>query len=62
MAEHFTKTTIEAKFWCAKCGGPTMHYVFDGRRGGCQECIKRLEQLHLEKQSEPPKPTQGFLF
>jgi len=62
MPEHFSKTTVQAKFWCAKCSGPTMHFVQDGRRGSCQECLKKLEQLHLEKQSEPPKPTQGFLF
>lgn len=43
MPEHFTKSTIEAKFWCKKCGCPTMHFVNGGRRGSCQECIKRLE-------------------
>lgn len=51
MPEHFTHTTTEAKFWCNKCGKPTMHYVASGRRGGCQTCIavrdeeKRLRDL-----------------
>jgi hypothetical protein len=58
MAEHFTKTTVEAKFWCKKCGGPTMHYVYDGRRGGCQACIRRLEALP----KPGPKPVQHSLF
>jgi Zn finger protein HypA/HybF involved in hydrogenase expression len=62
MAEHFTKSTVEAKFWCAKCGGPTMHYVHDGRRGGCQACIQRLAQLGRDRKSEPAKPKQGELF
>lgn len=58
MPEHFTKSTIEAKFWCAKCRTPTMHYVNDGRRGGCQECIKRLEALPKVK----PPAKQESLF
>ena len=53
MPHHFTKSTVEAKFWCKPCGGPTMHYVNDGRRGSCQECIKKLEQTKSEpKQAE----------
>jgi hypothetical protein len=58
MPEHFTKNTVEAKFYCGPCNKPTMRYIFDGRRGGCQECIKRRE-------SEPKRDTpavQEFLF
>lgn len=58
MPEHFSKSTVEAKFWCAKCGMPTMHYVHDGRRGGCQECIRRLEAAP----KVAPPAEQGFLF
>lgn len=51
MPEHFNKATVQAKFWCAKCNGPTMHYVSDGRRGGCHVCIKRGEDS-----ANAPKP------
>ena len=58
MPEHFTKSTVEAKFWCSKCNGPTMHYVWSGRRGDCQACIQRLEATP----KKAPQPQQGFLF
>jgi hypothetical protein len=58
MPEHFNKATVEAKFWCAKCGGPTMHYVFDGRRGGCKACIAKQEA----KPKPTPQPVQDSLF
>ena len=58
MPEHFTKNTVEAKFWCNVCREPTMHYVSGGRRGSCQVCIKRLENLPKQK----PKPVQESLF
>lgn len=61
MPEHFNKQTVEAKFWCAKCHKPTMHYVFDGRRGGCQECIKNQERKP-EANPAPPPATQESLF
>lgn len=66
MPEHFTKGTVEAKFWCAKCSKPTMHHVNDGRRGSCQECIKRRQaeaKVRPEaEQSGPSDPVQGGLF
>lgn len=58
MPEHFTKSTVEAKFWCAKCHQPTMHHVQGGRRGACQECLKKLERLP----KQPPKAKQESLF
>jgi hypothetical protein len=60
MAEHFSKSTVEAKFWCKPCGKPTVHYVFDGRRGGCQECIKRRENEAAVRRPAPAK--QETLF
>lgn len=56
MPEHFSKSVVEAKFWCAKCHKPTMHYVADGRRGGCQECIAKQEAK--PKPAEKPKPPE----
>jgi hypothetical protein len=60
MPEHFTKSTVEAKFWCAKCGAPTMHFVNDGRRGSCQACLKRLEDE--AKKPKAPASMQTSLF
>ena len=58
MPEHFTHTTVEASFWCAKCGKPTMHYVASGRRGSCKACIARLEAIPKAE----PKAIQEVLF
>jgi hypothetical protein len=44
MPEHFTKTTLEASFWCNKCGKATMHRVDGGRRGPCFVCMAALEK------------------
>jgi hypothetical protein len=44
MPHHFTKLTVEATFWCAKCGTSTLHRVDGGRRGPCLKCIEKLSQ------------------
>jgi len=64
MPHHFTKGTVTATCWCKPCGKPTVHYVFDGRRGGCQECIARRDQEHAQREAEkrPPAAEQGKLF
>ncbi|HEX5236135.1 MAG TPA: hypothetical protein VFW25_12490 [Silvibacterium sp.] len=31
--EHYTKNTVSASYWCAKCGKPTLHRVDSGRAG-----------------------------
>ena len=62
MPHHFTKNTVSATFWCKPCGKPTVHYVFDGRRGGCKECIAKREREAAERESEPPAPEQMGLF
>lgn len=62
MPHHFTKSTVSATFWCKPCGKPTMHYVFDGRRGGCQVCMARQEAEKLEREAEPVTAEQMGLF
>lgn len=67
MAHHFTKNTVSATFWCTPCGKPTVHYVFDGRRGGCQECIAKREVEAAKREAEKTEaeqqpPAQGTLF
>jgi hypothetical protein len=59
MGEHFTKSTIEARAWCLKCNGMTMHRVDDGRKGPCLVCIAKLgEQVKKPREIEQ----QGFKF
>ena len=43
MAEHHSKATVQANYWCKPCGGPQPHTVADGRRGSCMTCMKRLD-------------------
>jgi len=62
MPEHFTKSTGEAKFWCSKCGGPTMHTVADGRRGSCLKCLAKLEAKNTAAKLVPPAARQESLF
>lgn len=46
MAQHFTKNTVSAAFFCGKCGKVTQHRIDDGRKGPCLECIAKLEEAH----------------
>lgn len=62
MPEHFTHNTIEASFWCKPCGKPTMHYVANGRRGGCQACIAKREAEIAAEKAKPKAPEQVSLF
>ncbi len=63
MPEHFTKATVEATFWCAKCGKPTPHTVVDGRRGACLTELARLnEQAAASAAAVKPEAVQGRLF
>lgn len=41
MPEHFSKATVEATVWCARCGKPTPHMISDGRRGACLTCLHK---------------------
>ena len=59
MPEHFTKSTFEAKFWCAKCYAATMHNVADGRRGSCQVCIKKREEENEARKAKVPNVLKG---
>lgn len=43
MAEHYTKSTVEARAFCTKCASYTMHRVDGGRKGPCLNCIQKLE-------------------
>jgi len=58
MAERFTKGTVEASVWCAKCGKATLHRIDNGLRGACLVCLKKLEDLP----AVPPAAVQENLF
>jgi hypothetical protein len=60
MPEHFTKRTIEASYWCLKCGGPTMHRVDTGRRGPCLACLAKLSSSGPVKKVEPAAQRELF--
>jgi hypothetical protein len=62
MAHHFTKSTVEATFWCPKCHAATRHNVHCGRRGGCIPCLKKLDDEKAAREAQPPAATQGELF
>jgi ribosomal protein L37AE/L43A len=60
MPEHFTKNTISATYWCAKCNKATLHHVDSGRRGPCYTCMEKLESAATQPQ--PPAETQLDLW
>jgi hypothetical protein len=62
MPHHFTKSTVSATFWCKTCGKDTVHYVFDGRRGGCKECIAKRDAEHDAREAVPAPAEQMGLF
>ena len=46
MAKHFTRNTVSAEAWCAKCEKRTQHRVDGVKLGPCLECIAQLEKLY----------------
>jgi len=64
MPHHFTKSTVQATFWCKPCGKPTVHRVDDGRRGACHECLAKREAEAVQREAEkkPPAAVQERLF
>jgi hypothetical protein len=60
MPEHFTRNTVSAAFWCAKCQSQTQHRIDDRRKGPCLECIVRLEKQHSAPKCEAER--QGMLL
>jgi hypothetical protein len=47
MTEHFTRNTVSASAWCAKCKKFTPHRIDDRRKGPCLNCIAKLEAQHV---------------
>jgi hypothetical protein len=66
MPEHYTKNTVSATYWCAKCGKPTLHRVDGGRRGPCLPCLEKplphSTSLRAGSQVAKPEELQGDLF
>jgi ribosomal protein L44E len=56
MPEHYPKSTVEVSHFCRTCNRFTMHNVFDGRLGRCQNDHAVAPQL------KRPENTQGSLF
>jgi hypothetical protein len=62
MPHHFTKATVSARVWCKVCGKETVHLVFDGRRGGCTECMARRDAEKVAREAVLPAAVQEKLF
>lgn len=61
MSEHFTRSTVAATAWCAKCQKHTLHRVDDRRIGPCLACIEKLDRLYEEHaEFERQLKQQGF--
>lgn len=61
MPEHYTRNTISAEAWCAKCQKRTQHRIDDRRIGPCLDCIARLEKRYGEL-PKAPVAKQASLF
>jgi len=62
MPEHYTRNTVEAVVWCAKCHANTRHMVQGGRRGACIECYEKQKAEAENRPAAVPQPEQGRLF
>lgn len=62
MPQHFTRNTVSASLYCAKCQKQTQHRIDGVRRGPCLECIARLEKQHIEAVTTTPWEKQVDLF
>lgn len=62
MAQHFTRATVSAQFYCGKCNRVTSHRIDDRRKGPCLECIARLEREHEEAAQSAILEKQTDLF
>lgn len=52
MSEHYTRNTVSAEAWCAKCQKRTQHRVDDRRIGPCLDCLGRLQARHDSQQQK----------
>lgn len=59
MSEHFTRDTVSASGWCAKCYAMTQHRVDDRRLGPCLPCLERPLPVQPVKEA---KQESGLLF
>lgn len=63
MTQHFTRNTVAASLWCAKCQKQTLHRIDGVLRGPCLDCIARVTvqsaQNELDRRREVK---QGDLF
>lgn len=57
MGQHYTRNTVSADAWCAKCRKNTQHRVDDRRLGACLDCIARPLA-----ERKPEKAVQESLF
>jgi len=52
MSQHYTRLTVSATVYCAKCQRPTEHRVDNRRVGPCLRCIERLTAEGLARRAD----------
>jgi len=53
MAQHFTRATVSAAFFCKRCNKETQHRIDGVRKGPCLECIARpIQKKEVAKYSQ----------
>lgn len=63
MSEHYTRNTVSAASWCAKCQKQTQHRIDEGRKGPCLDCIAKLTIAHAQNEIDQRRAAkQGELF
>jgi hypothetical protein len=60
MTQHFTRNTVSAALWCAKCQKQTQHRIDGVRRGPCLDCITRLEGEHAKHPAKDEAEQQSL--
>lgn len=57
MAQHYTRNTVSAAAWCAKCKRQTQHRVDDRRiSAACLECLA----MPPVEEKKAPVPERGL--
>jgi hypothetical protein len=66
MTHHYTRSTVEASAWCAKCKKETIHRVDadkqQGRLGPCIPCMERHDREVAARPVKAPEPKQLSLL
>jgi len=57
MSQHFTRATVEASAWCARCWRLTPHVVSDRRLQYCIPCYQKNGAAQIKSKPAAPSPS-----